>query len=89
MNILTPSRVTRRVCEEVAQYATKSIFCKNRQLLPWKEMSPKIWAAAVPFKKLPKESNRPNGEHSPNLVTLTPSHPAQIDSSCGFETNWH
>jgi hypothetical protein len=32
--------------------------------------SPNIWAASVTFKKLPKVSNCPTGENSPNLVTL-------------------
>jgi hypothetical protein len=33
----------------------------------------KLWATFVIVKKLPKESNHPRGEKSPNLVTLLPT----------------
>jgi hypothetical protein len=40
------------------------------KFLLWKKL-PKMWATCAIFKKkLPKVSNRPMGENSPNLVTL-------------------
>jgi hypothetical protein len=32
-----------------------------------------MWAFSLIFKKLPKVNNRPRGENSPNLVTLSPT----------------
>jgi hypothetical protein len=34
---------------------------------------PKIWDISLFFEKLPKESNRPIGKNSPNLVTMLAS----------------
>jgi hypothetical protein len=42
------------------------------RLFPWKKSSRKIFASYVIFKTLPKVKSRPNGEISPNLVTLSP-----------------
>jgi hypothetical protein len=30
-----------------------------------------MWATSVIYQKLPKDNNRPMGENSPNLVTLS------------------
>jgi hypothetical protein len=46
--------------------------------------SPKFWTTSVFFKKLPKENNRPKGENSPNLVTLSETY---VGSRGGYLKN--
>jgi hypothetical protein len=75
-------RVTRWVCEKIAQKVTQSIFlCQmSRFLFPRKKSCSKFWATFVTFKEIcPKYvGNGPIGENSPNLVT--PS----TDAFCPF-----
>jgi hypothetical protein len=58
-------------CETVAQSVAKPIFRQNKYIIfTVEKVTQKV---SVLFKKLPKESNRPIGENSPNLVTLASS----------------
>jgi hypothetical protein len=62
-------RVTRGVCEKVAQNIAQPIFCQNEYITGTVEKSsPRIYATSVVFNKLAKENNRPVGETSPTLV---------------------
>jgi hypothetical protein len=49
--------------------------------------SQKLCATSVIFKALPKVNNRPNGEISPNLVTLVARHAKNLPNlpNLGFE----
>jgi hypothetical protein len=50
---------------------TQPIFSQNKNTtFNVEKSSPTIWAISVSFRKLPKVSNRPRGEKSPNLVGL-------------------
>jgi hypothetical protein len=65
------ARVTRCVCEKVAQIEAQSIFLwKLLHSVYRGKCSPIIWVTSVIFTKLPKENSHTRGENFPNLVTL-------------------
>jgi hypothetical protein len=64
-------RVTRCVCEKMAQMKPKTFFVKiNTYKFYHGEKYQKIALFMQFSKKLPNENNRPTGENSPNLVAL-------------------
>jgi hypothetical protein len=46
-----------------------------------------MWAISIIFKKLPKVNNRPLGENSPNLATLSGSRGHLVDASLSRQRN--
>jgi hypothetical protein len=47
-----------------------------------------FFVSFVIVKKLPKETNRPIGENSPNLVTLSDPHCGMANSVWAWHCNW-
>jgi hypothetical protein len=78
------SRVTRWVCEKVAQNVAQPIICQNF-ICNWYrgKRSPKICVTSVFFKTLPKIINYPISEKSPNLGPMLWSHFSAI-----FDNVW-
>jgi hypothetical protein len=65
------NRVTRWVCEKIAQNGALPIFCQNQCInLRVDKSGPKFGLPLSFSKYMPKVSNRSTGENSPNLVTL-------------------
>jgi hypothetical protein len=73
------TRVTRWVCENVAQFVAKPFVRQNESTTDTVEkLSHKICATCVIFKQKPKVNNRPIGEKSPNRRKIAQSgHPAE------------
>jgi hypothetical protein len=58
--------------EKIAQNVAKHIYCQNQYFLSTGEkISPIICATSKMFSKQAKVSNRPMGECSPNLVSIS------------------
>jgi hypothetical protein len=77
-------RVTRCVCERIAQIVVQAVFGRNENIKYTAEISsPIVLAISVICKKLPKENSHPTGENSPNPVTL-PSQKLQKNGHTEF-----
>jgi hypothetical protein len=64
-------RVTRWVCEKLAQNVAKHIFAKTfMHNVCHGKSGPKIWDISAIFIKRTKANNDPMGNNSPNLATL-------------------
>jgi hypothetical protein len=65
------TRVTRCVCEKVAQNVAQSIFCENYYKTFTVEKVSQLFGLLQSFSQnVPKENSHPRGENSPNMVTL-------------------
>jgi hypothetical protein len=67
--IAARNRVTRCVCEKVAQSVAQSIVCENDYVTAEKNITI-ICASSVISQKKPQANSHSIGENSPNLVTL-------------------
>jgi hypothetical protein len=63
--------VARRVCEKFAQIVAQPSFCQNQCIIFTLGKVAQNFGLLLFFLNLPNVSNRPLGENSPNLVTLS------------------